>query len=120
MAINKDFSIDLIFVTYNSAKWIRDCFASIRKQTYTKNRINVYVVDNASTDDTMEILEEEKAALEKDGIRCELIPAGSNLGFGKANNLGFAKGSSKIAAFLNIDTELEPDTLAEPPSYLYH
>ena len=113
MAINKDFSIDLIFVTYNSAKWIRDCFASIRKQTYTKNRINVYVVDNASTDDTMEILEEEKTALEKDGIRCELIPAGSNLGFGKANNLGFAKGSSKIAAFLNIDTELEPDTLAE-------
>ena len=110
---SKEFSIDLVFVTYNSSKWICNCFASLCRQTYPKEKMFVYVVDNASTDDTIQILRQERAVLERAGISCELIPAGSNLGFGKANNLGFSKGHSKIVSFLNIDTELEPDAISE-------
>lgn len=104
---------DVIYVSYNSEKWIHNCFHSWLRMDYNLKEINIYVVDNHSADDTVKLLNQFK---EKEGghfasftILCEK----ENWGFGKANNIGFSKGNEEIVCFLNIDTELFPDTFTE-------
>lgn len=106
-------TMDLIYVTYNSSKWIDNCFASIMKSDYDLKKVNVFVVDNASQDDTLEKLNAVKAQYGQVVNTFEIISAGKNLGFGRANNLGFQHGNSEIVCFFNIDTELCADTLSQ-------
>ena len=104
---------DIIYVTYNSEKWISGCFHSWLKADYDLKKINIYVVDNNSTDNTLKLLNEYK---EKTGQRFasfSIISESQNWGFGKANNIGFSKGDAEIVCFLNIDTEIFPDTFTE-------
>ena len=52
--------IDLVYVTYNSEKWITQCFDSILDSTYDLKQVNIFVVDNASADKTVDILQSIK------------------------------------------------------------
>ena len=104
---------DIVYVSYNSSKWINKCFSSWLHINYDLKKINIIVVDNCSTDDTIRLLKDFK---EKEGDKFasfEIIEEKKNWGFGKANNIGFAKGNSDVVCFLNIDTELFEDTFEE-------
>ncbi len=103
--------MDLIYVSYNSKKWIKGCFESLLKSEYDLKKISVFVVDNHSTDGTVDELKKMKKKCEDSLCDFTIVESLKNLGFGKANNLGFSKGKDKIACFFNIDTELYPDTL---------
>lgn len=106
-------TFDVIFVTYNSSKWIENCFTSILKSNYSSDKLNIIVVDNASTDNTVKLLEDYK---EKNGASFNsftIIKEQQNLGFGKANNIGFKAGKSDAVCFFNIDTEIFEDTFDE-------
>lgn len=105
--------MDLVYVTYNSEKWIVKCFESLLDSDFVLSEINVYVVDNCSTDNSLQILRETKKKIEKKIGKFEIIESKKNVGFGKGNNLGFAKGSSDIVCFFNIDTQLLSNTLSE-------
>lgn len=104
---------DIVYVSYNSEKWINACFQSWLKLDYDLKKINIYIVDNNSTDNTVKLL--EKFQLDEGHRFCtfSVIKEQKNWGFGKANNIGFSKGNSDVVCFLNIDTELFPDTFAE-------
>lgn len=102
---------DIVYVTYNSEKWIEKCFASWLITETDLKKINIFVVDNASTDNTVSLL---NTVQQKYGSRFGAFSIHrevKNWGFGKANNIGFSAGHSDIVCFLNIDTELFPDTL---------
>ncbi len=103
---------DIVIVTYNSKKWMKNCIDSIERQTNfdTKN-INLYIVDNGSKDGTQDYVTERSQNTNLGKI--ELVVTGQNLGFGKANNYGFEKGNSEYVFFLNPDTELMEDTMYE-------
>lgn len=104
---------DIVYVTYNSSEWIDRCFCSLLEADYDLKRIYVTVVDNASTDNTVQLLEDFNA---RHGDRFggfEIVGERKNWGFGTANNIGFRKGSSDYVCFLNIDTEVLPDTFSE-------
>lgn len=101
---------DLIFVTYNSQKWIKRCFNSILSSDYDKKNLNIYIVDNNSEDDTLlEVTSFTEEHLSDFGD-INIIKCDTNLGFGNGNNLGFYKGKSEYVFFLNIDTEVHKDT----------
>lgn len=104
--------IDIIYVTYNSQKWIQCCFESLVQSNYPKKKLNIFVVDNASQDNTLVELNDIKDNIGKQFNRFEVIESNENLGFGKANNLGFLKGNSRTVCFFNIDTEVFPDTIS--------
>lgn len=104
---------DLVYVAYNSAKWIEQCFTSLTKTQYDKKKLHVYVVDNASTDNTVELLRQMKEKIGGEFAAFEIIEETKNWGFGIANNIGFKKGSSDIVCFLNIDTEVFSNTFTE-------
>lgn len=104
--------IDIVIVTYNSKKWIENCINSIEAQKkFELENIYLYIVDNGSTDGTVEYIEERGPKTKLGKI--SLIKTGENLGFGKANNYGFENGKSEYVFFLNPDTELLEDTLFE-------
>lgn len=104
--------IDIIYVTYNSQKWIQCCFESLVQSNYPKKKLNIFVVDNASQDNTLIELNDIKDNIGKQFNKFEVIESNENLGFGKANNLGFLKGNSRTVCFFNIDTEVFPDTIS--------
>lgn|SRR5690606_12643065 len=91
-----------IIVTYNGEKWIEKCLKSIQQSSYP---IQVIVVDNYSNDNTLKI------ASNFDNI---VIQSNTNLGFGKANNIGIQKGLEldfEYFFLLNQDTFIYEDTI---------
>ncbi len=105
--------IDLVYVTYNSEKWIENCIKSIVKSDYDKKEIHIVIVDNASIDKTRSILEEMKRRYENLFGEIEIVQNVKNEGFGRANNIGFKRCVSDIVCFINIDTELAEDAFKQ-------
>ena len=88
--------VSIIIVNYNTESLILDCIDSIYKQTRNLD-FEIIVVDNASP--------EGVKYLHKDN-RIRLIQAQSNLGFGRANNLGAQYAVGRYLFLLNPDTIL--------------
>lgn len=94
--------VSLIILTWNGLEVTRRCIRSIQELTDHPCR-ELVVVDNGSTDGTLEYLREMP------GIR--LIENGSNLGFVAGNNAGIRATTGDVV-LLNNDTEvLQPDWL---------
>lgn len=89
--------VSIIIVNYNTKKLTLDCINSIYKYTVDV-KFEVILVDNASTDGS--------AALFKTDNRITFIQSGGNIGFGRANNLGYSKAIGKYIFLLNSDTVL--------------
>ncbi|MHA0856175.1 glycosyltransferase family 2 protein [Paenibacillus sp. CMAA1364] len=103
--------LDIILVSYNSEMWIENCLKSLELVEYDLGSIYITLVDNNSSDRTVNLAEEYS---NKDLFGCfQIIKSDNNLGFGKANNLGVRKSEQDYVFFLNIDTELEPDSITE-------
>jgi GT2 family glycosyltransferase len=66
----------------------------------------VIVVDNGSTDGSLELLADEYPEV-------RVIPLGENVGFAPANNVGIRESRGEYIGVLNNDTEPEPAWLAE-------
>lgn len=112
--------IDVVYVTYNSSKWIEKCFASVRHSDYPCDRIRIIVVDNASSDDSIDKLRRFKKEYGEGFLDFIIIESKINLGFGQANNIGFRKGKEEIVFFLNIDTEVLETTFSEMVASIAH
>lgn len=100
--------MDVVIVTYNSQKWIDNCVAAIEKAD-TSN-INLYIVDNHSIDQTGEKLQQLKRNSKLNVFQISYQE--ENKGFGVANNIGASLGQDSIICFINVDTEVYPDTFA--------
>ena len=68
----------VIIVSYNFERWIDRCLGSLQQ---SEHPVDVVVIDNASKDCTVQ-------RLKKDYPQIRLIESKTNLGFGKANNIG--------------------------------
>lgn len=111
--MNDAITFDIVYVSYNSAKWIKKCFNSWKSVLYNLKNINIFVVDNASTDVSVQILEEVQDDMGDCFGTFRIISENRNWGFGKANNIGFEVGNSEYVCFLNMDTEMFPNTMSE-------
>ncbi|MEG2404286.1 MAG: glycosyltransferase, partial [Oscillospiraceae bacterium] len=99
---------DIVLVTYNSINWLNGCVKAIANAKYDLAQLNLIFVDNASCDDTVNMLHQLK--LEHSGFGgFEIIQNRNNKGFGAACNLGADSGNSPFIFFLNTDTEVYPD-----------
>lgn len=98
--------IHTVIVTYNATRnnWIRKCLASLDSSTVQSE---IIVIDNASTDQTTEIIKKEFPKI-------KLVESQVNSGFGKANNIGISeavKSDTDFVFLLNQDAWVEPDTI---------
>jgi len=97
--------IAAIVVTYQSASTIADCLDRLRA---AQGVVQIRVVDNASTDKTVEIVQRQASQ----DARLHFIANPDNPGFGMACNQGVADSDAPWVALVNPDCLLEPETLA--------
>lgn len=93
----------VLVVTYNRAKFIRKCLDSIFNQTY-KN-FELVVVDDGSTDNTKEIIDEYKKMYK---FRYYYK---KNTGVGDTRNYAISKVKTKYFMFVDSDDYIEKDIL---------
>lgn len=101
--------ISVIIVSWNVLHHLKDCLASLQNQHHIS--YEVHVVDNASSDGTAGHIEQQYPWV-------RLIASKRNLGFAGANNLALHHAIGRHVLFLNPDTVLEGDTLAQTVRYL--
>lgn len=91
--------LSIIIVSYNTAEVTTACIQSIlAAQQLHPIDLEILVVDNASTDDSVDKIRSLKSRV----IR--VIPQKANLGFGKANNVALSSAKGSYILFLNSDT----------------
>jgi GT2 family glycosyltransferase len=94
--------VSIVVVNHNAGLLLAECVAACLAQAQ-----QVVVVDNASSDGSLEALTEQFPA---EG-RLKVIRSNSNLGFAAGCNLGVAFTSGTYVLFLNPDCVLGPDSL---------
>lgn len=95
-----NFDVSIVIINYNTANLIKECIGSIDK--HTKGLIyEIIIVDNDSSEDDKAIL---SSFLENENIN--IVFSDSNLGFGRACNLGVKNSEGRNVIFLNPDTIL--------------
>lgn len=88
-------AISIIIVTYNHERYIQECLNSINDSS-----IEIIVVDNGSTDGTIELIEKKYPKI-------NLIKNQNNLGYGNAANIGVKQSKGIYVIILNPDTKAE-------------
>ena len=112
--VNKDtvHKLSIIIVSYNSVKYIDDCINSIIKyHEPKKNKSEIIVVDNASTDGSVDLVKNKYTDV-------KLILNKSNLGFSAANNIGIKLSQSEYVLLCNSDCEIFKDSINNLISFM--
>lgn len=89
--------VSIITATYNSEKYLGDCIASVRKQTY--GNIEHIIVDGKSTDNTLKIIKQHSDHIDK-------WISETDRGMYDAINKGIAMATGEIIGVLNSDDML--------------
>ncbi len=96
--------VSVVIPNYNGAGIIEACLASLQRQTYRK--VEILVVDNASRDDSIEII---RRLAPQAIVRSQK----ANLGFAGGVNAGVRTARGEWIAVLNNDTEVAANLLEE-------
>ncbi len=92
----EDMVLSVILVNHNGKGYIEDCLDSI-KRNLKGIRSEIIVVDNHSTDGSVDILKKRYPSIR---LLCNL----ENVGFSRANNQGLKAGRGDYVLIINTDT----------------
>ncbi|MDU1983260.1 MAG: glycosyltransferase family A protein, partial [Enterococcus casseliflavus] len=98
-----DEKISIIIPMYNGEKYIGECLNSLMNQTY-KN-IEIIVLDDGSTDDSIEVGNE---VINKNTSRVIRLVSKSNGGQSSVRNAGLLNVSGKFITFIDCDDFVTP------------
>lgn len=99
------FSISVIIPVYNGEQYLDECFDSIINQTLGIENIEVIVVDDSSTDNSVEVINQYVEKYES----FKLIQQKPNQGSGPARNLGLKYVTSDYVTYLDCDDYISLD-----------
>ena len=104
------FDVSVILVNYNTADLLDPCLERLAA-ALAPLRSQVFIVDNASRDDSVRVLRERFG-------HYQIVENARNVGFGRANNqvLPFVRG--RYVLLLNLDAYVEPDALVKTIAYM--
>lgn len=92
--------LSIIVVTWNVRRYLPTCLESLQRELRQSDLTSeVIVVDNASTDGTVDLIQHCYPWV-------KLLPLSENLGFAAANNRGIAASTGRALLLLNPDTEV--------------
>lgn len=99
-------TVSVVVLNYNGLRHLETCFDSLLSLDYPKERLELMLVDNGSSDGSLDFMREGFPTV-------RLVETGSNLGFAAGNNYGAERATGEYVALLNNDTRVEPDWLSE-------
>ncbi len=98
------YDVSIIIVSFNTREVLRECLTSVAAECRPFHA-QVLVVDNASTDGSPEMVEQDFPTV-------ELTRSPTNLGFGAANNVALQQATGRYIVLLNSDAFFAPGALA--------
>ncbi len=104
--------LSIIIVNYNVPYFLAHCLASIFSSELEDLKIEVIIVDNNSSDNSVSMINN----LYKNQVI--MVENAENIGFGKACNQGVEISKGEYILFLNPDTLVQKDTLNRSLLYL--
>lgn len=99
-------TVSIVIVNLNGLRHLDECFKSIQRLDYPKEKIEVVMVDNGSTDGSVEFMRKKYSWV-------KLIRNTQNEGFAKPSNDGARAATGEYVAFLNNDMRVHRRWLAE-------
>ena len=106
MAQDDDPLISIITVNYNGRQFLYNLFNSLLNLNYPEEKIQIIMVDNGSTDGSIDFVG-------KKFPQVEVISLPENLGYAGGNNEGFKNAEGRYIALVNNDCVVERDWLRE-------
>ena len=103
--------LSIVILNYNSQDYLQKCLSSIYKSKLDKLKIEVIIVDNNSTDNSIQLAQNLVDNNQK--ITTKYLLLTDNKGFAHGNNEGVKKinPSTRFVLFLNPDTIVDQSTL---------
>ena len=98
--------ISIITVNYNGKKFLSSLFNSILNLNYPSEKIQIIMVDNGSSDGSVDFVE-------KKFPQVEIIPLSKNFGYSGGNNKGIGRAKGSYIALINNDCIVEENWLNE-------
>jgi len=96
--------ISVVILNWNGDRIVEECLISLQTQTY--HPLEIIVVDNASTDGSVDLIKMRFPDV-------KLIVNERNLGFGGGNNVGIQASQGRYVMILNNDTRLDSYCIEE-------
>ena len=106
MAQDDDPLISILTVNWNGKRYLDDLFSSIFSLNYPMEKLQVLMVDNNSSDDSVEYVKKKFPAV-------EIVELDKNRGYAGGNNEGFKRAKGKYIALINNDCVADPGWLGE-------
>jgi GT2 family glycosyltransferase len=97
--------VSVIIPNYNGKRFLVTCLDALRGQTYSSERTEIIMVDDASTDDSVQFVRERYPEI-------KVVRLSSNSGLAIGCNAGAQAATGELLVMLNNDTEAEPGWLA--------
>ena len=95
--------VSVIILNWNTRKLLQECLQTLLRLQHGID-VEVIVVDNASSDDSRDMVRREFPGV-------TLISNPMNLGFGAGNNVGIPVSTGRYVLFLNSDTQVTEGAL---------
>ena len=103
--------VSVVILNYNYARFLDQAIDSALRQTHAN--CEVVVVDNGSTDQSLEVIK-------RYGSRVRLVRQEVNIGQGQGYNLGFEAAQGEWLIWLDADDTLDPDAIASSLALVQH
>lgn len=100
----------IIIVNFNTVDLTLQCLKSVFSNLPKKYSTEVFIVDNASSDKSVEIIRKKYP-------QCMLISNTKNAGFAAANNQGIKQSTGRFILLLNSDTIVLPEAIENTLDY---
>lgn len=97
-------TVDIIIPCYNVDHIVNECVNSVLEQSYKDNKITVFLINDGSTDDTVNCL---KSFGHNKKVR--IIHHETNRGLSATRNAGIQAGYGDVIIFLDSDMTVKPD-----------
>ncbi len=105
--------VSVIILNWNGAEYLPTCLSSLYEQTYSQ--VEIIIVDNASTDNSCQVIEEFRTQIanvftgeySQPHPNLRLIRNKTNEGFCRGNNQGIREAHGEFVLLLNQDVRLD-------------
>lgn len=96
--------VSVILVNFNGLRHLDACLKSLAELDYPQDKLEIVLVDNASSDTSVAFVRERYPAV-------NIIENDTNSGFARGNNIGVAAASGEYVAILNNDMHVDKNWL---------
>ncbi len=105
-------TVDVVIVNYNAGLYLKTCILSLKTCLKHNFKLNCVVVDNASTDESIDLIQAMKLPWLK------IIKNSQNTGFAAGCNIGIKRSKGSYVLLLNPDTKVSKDTISKMVDFL--